>query len=239
MNKTILANPVRIQINDTTSSIHTDNRKTSTIASHISRSINERVERANNDIVFNLHEQSNESDKNTIMNLCKFIVDREVTCKSTRLGKKEEAKSRLVKKVFSDAIVKNSFMKNLNKLENPLDQFKNLSNKHDMTVDKRKNERMLQDIANEKKHFIKQRFKKLCFCSKRSALEQESCKIKTKDKSGSITNTDKQLKIWFTNCDVFNISKQQELCSRIASNSPDIICLLEVKPKNFRRTLSL
>ena len=30
-----------------------------------------------------------------------------------------------------------------------------------------------------------------------------------------------------------------ELCSRVATNSPDIICLLEVKPKNFSRTLSL
>ena len=54
-----------------------------------------------------------------------------------------------------------------------------------------------------------------------------------KGKSESITSKDKQLKIWFTNCDVFNTSKQQELCSRVATNSPNIICLLEVKPKNF------
>ena len=60
-----------------------------------------------------------------------------------------------------------------------------------------------------------------------------------KGKSESITSKDKQLKIWFTNCDVFNTSKQQELCSRVATNSPNIICLLEVKPKNFGRTLSL
>ena len=58
--------------NDTTSPTHTDNPKTSTIASQISRSINERAERANNVMVFNLQEQSNESDKNTIMNLCKI-----------------------------------------------------------------------------------------------------------------------------------------------------------------------
>ena len=67
---------------------HLDNPKTSTTASQISQSINESVERANNIIVFNLQEQSNESDKNTIMNLCKFIVDHEVTRKSTCLTKK-------------------------------------------------------------------------------------------------------------------------------------------------------
>ena len=69
-------------------------------------------------------------------------------------------------------------------------------------------------------------------------MGQESCKIKTKDKSESITSTNKQLKIWFTSCDVFNISKQQEVCSYVATNSPDIICLLEVKPKNFSRMLN-
>ena len=84
------------------------------------------------------------------MNLCKFIAGREVTCKSTCLGKKEEGKIRPVKIVFPDDIVKNSFMKNLNKLKNPPDQFINLSIKHDMTDGERKNERLLQGIANEK-----------------------------------------------------------------------------------------
>ena len=72
------------------------------------------------------------------MNLCKCIVDREVTSKSTRLGKKEEGKIRPVKIVFPGAIVKNCFMKNLNKLKNHPDQFKNLSMKHDMSVDEQK-----------------------------------------------------------------------------------------------------
>ena len=64
------------------------------------------------------------------MNLCKFIVDGKVTCKSTCLGKKEEGKIRPVEIVFPDAIVKNSFIKNLNKLKNPRDRFKNLSITH-------------------------------------------------------------------------------------------------------------
>lgn len=84
--------------------------------------------------MFNLQEQNNESDKNTIINLCKCIVDREVACKSIHLGKKEEGKFRPVKVVFADAIVKNSFMKNLNKLKNPRNQFQNLSIRHGMTV---------------------------------------------------------------------------------------------------------
>ena len=57
------------------------------------------------------------------MNLCKFIVDHEVTCKTTLLGQTEEGKTKPVKIVFPDAVVKNSFMKNLNKLKNPSDQF--------------------------------------------------------------------------------------------------------------------
>ena len=60
-----------------------------------------------------------------------------------------------------------------------------------------------------------------------------------KGKSESITSKDKQLKVWFTNCNVFNTSKQQELCSHVATNSPNIICLLEVKLKNFSHKLSL
>ena len=147
---TILTDPVLTQINYTTPPTHSDNPKVSTLASQISRSINERVERANNIVVFDFQEQSNESDKITIINLYKSIVDREVSCKSTRLSKKDEGKIRPLKIVFLDAIVKSSFMKNLNKLKNPPDQFKNLRIKHDMSVDKWKNEKLLQDIANEK-----------------------------------------------------------------------------------------
>ena len=92
---------------------------TSNLWFNILQSINECVKRGNNVIVSNLQEQSNKLDKNTIMNLFKLIADREVTCKSTRLGKKEEVKIRPVGIVFSDAIVKNSCMKKLNKLKNP------------------------------------------------------------------------------------------------------------------------
>ena len=148
-NNTILKNPVPIQINNTTPPTYTDNPIRSTILSQISQSINESIKRVNNIFVFNLQEQSYESHKNTIMNLCIFILDHEITCKSTSLNKK--GKIRPVKIVFPDAIVKNPFMQNLNKLKNSPDQYKNFSINYDMTVDEWKNERLLQDIGNEKK----------------------------------------------------------------------------------------
>ena len=64
-----------------------------------------------------------------------------------------------------------------------------------------------------------------------SLLIARNKSVLNKGKSESITSKNKQLKIWFTNCDVFNTLKQQELCSRVATNSPDIICLLEVNQR--------
>ena len=113
-NNTILTNPVPTQIKDMTPPTYSDNPTMSTLVSQISWSINERIKKGHNIIVFNLQEQNNESDKVTIINLCKFIVDRKVICKSICLGKKEEGKIRPVKIVFPNTIVKNYFMKSLN-----------------------------------------------------------------------------------------------------------------------------
>ena len=73
-------------------------------------------------------------------------MDCKVTCKSTCLGKKEKRKIRPVK-IVCRWYSQNPFMKN--KI-NPPDEFRNLSIKHDMAADKRINESLLQDIANEK-----------------------------------------------------------------------------------------
>ena len=61
-----------------------------------------------------------------------------------------------------------------------------------------------------------------------------------KDKE-SITSrrNSKQLKIWYSNCDVLITPKLHELSPLIFIQNPDIVCLSEVKPKNFQRTLSL
>ena len=120
------------------------------------------------------------------MNLCKFIVDREVTCKSTCLGKKEEGKIRPSKVVLPDAVVKNSFMKNLNKLKNHPDQFKTLGIKNDMTVDEENNERLLQDIANEKNTSSKEDSKRLRFCERCLLWDKKVVKLKRKTNQNSL-----------------------------------------------------
>ena len=114
------------------------------------------------------------------MNLCKFIVDRQVTCKSTCLGKKEEGKISPIKILFPDDIVKNYFMKNLNKLKNPPDQFKNLSSKHDMTDDERKDERLPQDIANEKNTSSNKDSKNFVFVVRGLLWDRKVVKLKQK-----------------------------------------------------------
>ena len=73
-------------------------------------------------------------------------------------------------------------MKNLDKLKNPPDQFKNFSIKHDMTVDERKNERMLQDIANEKKKTLHQNkdSKNFVFVARGPLWDSKVIKLKRK-----------------------------------------------------------
>ena len=57
------------------------------IPKQISKSINNRVERANNVIVFNLKEQDDkQKDKVLVSDLCSFIIGKETSFKCTRLG---------------------------------------------------------------------------------------------------------------------------------------------------------
>ena len=62
----------------------------------------------------------------------------------------------------------------------------------------------------------------------------ESDKIKKINESSST----KQLKVWYSNADVFTTDKLNELKGQIYCDYPDIVCIAEVKPKNFIRTLS-
>ena len=48
-----------------------------------------------------------------------------------------------------------------------------------------------------------------------------------------------QLNIGYTNTDIFTINKLHELSGHITDEFADIICIAEVKPKNFKRPLSL
>ena len=157
------------------------------ISSQISKCVNDRFERANNVIVFNLKEHVNKvEDDKLVESLILFIIGHSTTFKCTRLGKKEESITRPVKIKFHNLSVKNEFMHHLSKLKNAPSEFNNISIKHDMTPGGKQ-----------------------------------------------------QLKIWYTNTDVFIMDKLHELSSRTTDEFPDIICIAEVKPTNFKRTLSL
>ena len=82
--------------------------------------------------------------------------------------------------MFPDAIVKNYFMKNLNKLKNPPDQIKNLSIKHEMAVDERKNEKLLQDIANKKNTSSNEDSKLFVFVVRSPLCDRKVVKLKRK-----------------------------------------------------------
>ena len=69
-------------------------------------------------------------------------------------------------------------------------------------------------------------------------MRQKNSESEEKGKS-NYKHGKQQLKIWYTNTDVFTMNKLHKLSSRITDEFPDIICIAEVKPKNFKRTLSL
>ena len=49
----------------------------------------------------------------------------------------------------------------------------------------------------------------------------------------------KQLKLWYSNAHVLTADKLNELKGPIDCDYPDLVCIAEVKPKNFIRTSSL
>ena len=124
------------------------------ISSQISKCVNDRFERANNVIVFNLKEHVNKvEDDKLVESLILFIIGHSTTFKCTRLGKKEESITRPVKIKFHNLSVKNEFMHHLSKLKNAPSEFNNISIKHDMTPDERSREKELylkaKDLNND------------------------------------------------------------------------------------------
>ena len=79
---------------------------------------------------------------------------------------------------------------------------------------------------------------KTSFMYERTCAAQKNS-ISEKMGKSNYEHQKQQLKIWYTNTDVFTINKLHELSSRITDEFPDIICIPEVKPKNFKGTLSL
>ena len=60
-----------------------------------------------------------------------------------------------------------------------------------------------------------------------------------KTKKINESSNSKQLKVCYSNADVLATDKLNELKVQIDFDYPDIVCIAEVKPKNFIRTLSL
>ena len=77
-------------------------------------------------------------------------------------------------------------MKNLDKLENLPDQLKDLIIKHDVTVDERKNERLLQDIAHEKNTSSNENSVSFALVVRGSFWDKKVGKIKQKTSQSSL-----------------------------------------------------
>ena len=81
------------------------------ISSQISKCVNDRFEKANNVIVFNLNEHVNKvEDDKLVESLILFITGHSTTFKSTRLGKNEKSITRPVKIKFHNLSVTNEFI---------------------------------------------------------------------------------------------------------------------------------
>ena len=77
-----------------------------------------------------------------IKNLCSFIIGKE-TFKYTHLSSIKSASIRPVKTEFTNPLIKNDFMRNLNKLKGASTKLKNVTIKHDMKPEQRLKEKQL------------------------------------------------------------------------------------------------
>ena len=85
--------------------------------------INDHMERANNLIVFNLKGQDNkQKDKELVSDLCSFIFRKETSFTCTCLGCIKSISIRPAKIEFTNPLIKNYFMINLNKLKDAIYQ---------------------------------------------------------------------------------------------------------------------
>ena len=82
-----------------------------------------------------------------------FIIGKETSFKYTCLGSLKSTSIRPSKIEFTNLLIKNDFMKNLNKIKDPPTKFKNVSIKHDMTPEGRSKEGQLhlrtKELNNE------------------------------------------------------------------------------------------
>ena len=93
--------------------------------------------------------------------------------------------------------------------DNAPSEFNNISIKHDMTPDERTKEKELylkaKDVNNDSSNLSK----KQVLCSEKTCVVQKNSKSEKKGKS-NYEHGKQQLKIWYTNTDVFTINKLHE-----------------------------
>ena len=69
--------------------------------------------------------------------------------------------------------------------------------------------------------------------------DRKIVKVKKTKKINNSSGSKQQLKVWYSNADVLTTDKLNELKGQIDCDYSNIVCIAEVKPKNFIRTLSL
>ena len=133
-------------------------------------------------------------------------------------------------------------MKNLYKLKNKGDPFSGMIIKHDMSRDDREKERLLQKEAREKHRTDN----KCCLPSKRTPRRKANHQGKEKGRNNQPNSSTASARtgetvIWYTNADVLTKEKSTELKCRIKnhSTSPHVVAISAVKPKNYKRKLTM
>ena len=141
---------------------------------------------------------------------------------------------------FPDEDKKASVMKNLHKLKTKGEPFREMIIKHDMSREDREKERLLQKEARKKTAGADFKF---CLHSKRSTRRKTNHQGKKKERneqpnSGICVG---EIIVWYSNADVLTKDKLTELKCRIKNNSTPshVIAISEVKPKHFKRHLTL
>ena len=127
----------------------------------ITSAVNENLNREKNILIFNLEENTKQSDNATVCKLLSFLSGRSMSHSNKRLGKpsidenstnKQKPNPRPLMITFSDKTDKLNIMTSLKALGNDdcPSEFKNISVKYDMTPEEREHEKSLRKEASAK-----------------------------------------------------------------------------------------
>ena len=220
--------------------------------------VNDGINRRQNIVVYNVPEGTSTlkadnvtHDRELMKQLTEHTTDGQYQPESLqvrRLGSRantetgtDEARTRPLFVTFPGEDKKASVMKNLHKLKNKGEPFSEMVIKHDMSREDREKERLLQKEAREKTQ--QEQTSNLVYIVRGRPGERKIIKVKKKERNeqpNSGTSVG-EIIVWYSNADVLTKDKLTELKCRINNNStpPHIIAISEVKPKHFKRKLTL